>query len=355
MDVPRKEAESLFHEVIVNLSSTNRDIRSSLRKCLLSCQILGWESQAERFRRELEGYPQDIEIPYYRNVSGILSWKPIGHPVDTIYWETSDEAFSPDLSPEPTNLVVFAPLDWIFSAAQNGYIEDTGEEKTVRFQKGRNSIVIKKYKNFASSAFGRILSSIENKIYNFAVRSYVQLKYGDLQIDIWEEYRTRAEQALSTMQLSQHLAGIQRGIESGNPEMLRTAVLGCRNLLHDIATFLWRDPRSTYTHLPGDGEDGKLQVTDDKYKNRLSAYIHQKSIQRKQRKSLSADLGYLAARISALISFQAEGHGDIKLDEARSIAIATYIVIGELAIWTDMEPINSYEAPTNLDDLLSES
>jgi hypothetical protein len=184
---------------------------------------------------------------------------------------------------------------------------------------------------------------LENKAYMFAVSSYVQLKYGDLQASIWEDYSKRAEEALLSMNLSQHLDGIKRGIESGNPEMLRTAVLGCRNLLHDIATYLWRDPKATYTQLRGDGADGKLQVTEDKSKNRLSAYIHQKSITGKQRIYITDVLDYLAARISSLISFQSEGHGDIEADEARSIAIGTYMVIAELAIWTDLEPVVNYQ------------
>lgn len=347
MNDPRIEAQVLFSEVVSILTSASRDLTTSLRKCLLACELLGWKDQANWLRMEIEGYPAEIARPYYRIVSGVRSWQPVGSPVDTIFWQSSDEAYSPDLSSDSTSLDVFARLDWILSAAQHGYIEKIAEEKTVRFRDGRRAMTLRRQKYFAPSAFGSILAVLENKAYMFAANSYVQLKYGDLQASIWEDYRKRAEQALVSMNLYQHLDGIKRGIESGNPEMFRTAVLGCRNLLHDVATYLWRDLRVTYTLLPGDGADGRLQVTEDKYKNRLSAYLHQQSITGKQRIYITDVLEYLAAHISALISFQSEGHGDIGYDEARSIALGTYMVIAELAIWTDLEPVVEYQMKTS--------
>ena len=346
MDDPRTEAIILFSEVVTNLTSSVRDLTSSVRKCLLACELLGWKSQAAWFRIEMEGYPADLARPYYRIIPGIQSWQPVGGPVETVFWQSSDEAHSPDLSSDSTTLDVFARLDWILSAAQTGYTERTDEEKTVRYRADRKTITLKRQKHFLPSAFASILAALENKVYLFATSSYVQLKYGDLQTSIWESYSKKAEETLLSMQLSQHLDGIKQGIESGNPEMLRTAVLGCRNLLHDVATYLWRDPRATYTYLPGDGADGKMKVTDDKYKNRLSAYLHQKSIGGKQRLYLTESLEYLASHISSLIAFQADGHGDIEPDEARSIAIGTYIVIAELTIWTNLEPVVKYKGPT---------
>lgn len=346
MDDPRIEAQGLFSEVVSILTSASRDLTVSLRKCLFACELLGWKDQANWLRMEIEGYPMEVARPYYRIVSGVRSWQPVGSPVDTIFWQTSDEAYSPDVSSDTTSLDVFARLDWILSAAQNGHIDKTSEEKIVHFRDGRSTMTLRRQKYFAPSTFGSILAVLEHKTYMFAIGSYVQLKYGDLQTSIWEDYRKRAEHALLSMNLSQHLEGIKRGIESGNPEMFRTAVLGCRNLLHDVATYLWKDLRATYTPLPGDGADGKLQVTEDKYKNRLSAYLHQKSITGKKRIYITDALEYLAIHISALITFQSEGHGNIEHDEARSIAIGTYMVIAELAIWTDLEPVIEYQMET---------
>lgn len=342
MNDPRTEAQTLFSEVIANLTSSHCDIIVSVRKCLLACELLNWKTKADWFRMELEGYPAGVERPYYRFVNGVRSWQPSGGPAEFVFWFSSEEMHNPELASDVTSLDVFASLDWVLSAAKSGYTEKTDEEKIVRYRDGRSTITLYRQKYFPIVAFGTLLAALENKVYFFATRSYVQLKFGDLQSSIWEDYSKKAEQALLSMNLSQHLDGIKLGIESGNPEMLRTAVLGCRNLLHDIAKYLWKDPRSIYTQLPGDGEEGKLQVTEDKPKNRLSAYLHQKSIKGKQRQYINNTLEHLATCISSLISYQSEGHGDIELEEAGSIVIGTYIVIAELAIWTDLEPVLEY-------------
>lgn len=49
----------------------------------------------------------------------------------------------------------------------------------------------------------------------------------------------------------------------------------CRDILHDLAAYLWQDPRETYEHLPGKGKDRKLRVTKSDYVNRLGAYLHE--------------------------------------------------------------------------------
>jgi hypothetical protein len=345
MSDSRTEAQTLFSEVVSNLTSSTPDLTASLRKCLLACELLGWETQGDWLRIEMEGYPAEAARPNYRIVQGVQSWQPTGGSVDVILWESSDQAHLPDIASDSTSLDVFARLGWILSAAKSGYTERTDEEKTVRFRNNSRTMTLKKQNYFTPSVFGAILEVLENKAYKFAVSSYVQLKYGDLQTSIWEDYSKRAEEAVLSMKLSQHLDGIKQGIESGNPEMLRTAVLGCRNLLDDVAKHLWKDPRETYTHLPGDGADGKLRVTDDKYKNRLSAYLHQKSTARNQRKYLTDAFHYLASLISSLISFQAKGHREIEPYEARSIAINTYVVIAELTILTDLEPVVEYQEP----------
>lgn len=48
----------------------------------------------------------------------------------------------------------------------------------------------------------------------------------------------------------------------------------CRSLLSGAASYLWRDPRRWYPKLPGSGSEG-LAVTEDKYLNRLGAYLHE--------------------------------------------------------------------------------
>jgi len=266
--------------------------------------------------------------------------------VTNLLWCTSNEAYSSDLSSEPTTLDVPAPIDWILEAAQTGFTEFLGEEKVVYSRSSGGNVSLKHQKYFTPAAFKAIIWNVEELVYNSAVSSYAQLKYGHLMTGIWEEYRQKVEDALQVMGLPTDLSAIQHDLESGNTAALRMAVLGCRNLLRDIADYLWRDQRSTYDLLSGSGNQGKLEVTSEKYKNRLRAYLHQKKITGKSGKFMSASLDYLAAQISSLIALQGKGHDSVDADQARSIALATYIAIGELAVRTDLDPVTEWQDPS---------
>jgi len=342
MDDPRKEAEILIEQVKEDLLSRKPDIKIALRKSMLACHLLNWNDKHQWFTHELEGYPSEIQRPNYRTAYGTSSWKPRGTISNRVFWDTSKEMHKDEYKQETVTLDVYANIDWVISAAQTGYIETTDEEQSALFRDGRMSVTLQKENHYLASTFRSILTHLENEIYKFASSAYVELRYGELQTDIWNEYMSVVEKALSAMNLANHLAAIQQGFEMENPEALRNSILGCRNLLKDVASFLWKDDRSTYDLLPGDGDNQKLQVTPDKFKNRLSAYLHQKTISLKNRKYLETEMMYLTQKISSLITLQAKGKDDISLDNAKSIAISTYFLIGELAIRTDLQPITSY-------------
>jgi len=115
--------------------------------------------------------------------------------------------------------------------------------------------------------------------FDFASRSYTVLRYGNVLTDIWHDYRVAVDAALARMQLHKHLDAIQEGVRSDNPELQHAPGFACRNLLTDLAAYLWRDPRTTYDLLPGGQAKGeKLVVTADKFANRLRAYLHQKGL-----------------------------------------------------------------------------
>jgi len=116
----------------------------------------------------------------------------------------------------------------------------------------------------------------------------------------------------------------------------------CRDILRDVATYLWQDPRETYEHLPGKGKDGKLPVTQKKYVNRLGAYLHKKGTAGETGAYLRAEMERIYNSIQTLNKLDSKAHGVITLDDARTAAIGTYTILGELATRTDMELLTEY-------------
>jgi len=110
-------------------------------------------------------------------------------------------------------------------------------------------------------------------------------------------------------------------------------------MLRDIAAYLWQDPRETYQYLQGQGKDGKLSVTQSDYVNRLGAYLHQKGITGKTRNYISAEMERIYHSIDTLNDLDSKAHDVVTLSDARTAAVGTYVILGELVTHTDMKPI----------------
>ncbi len=339
----REEAIDIFAQVIQKLSSPNQDLKACLRLCQHACQLLDWENDRDWFHRELSGYPPEISRPNYRIIPGELRWVAKGSALDRGYWESSTVSNTIEGQGEATTLDVWESIDWILKSTQTGAKDYTEEEKTVSLPDIGTSITIQRVKILPAANFASAVNRIENITYSFASKSYVQLRYGNTLGDIWSEYRDRVEVVLGKLNLANHLSAIHEGIESENSEAWRNAVLGCRNLLKDLADYLWQDPRPTYDHLNGQAPNDKLEVTKDKSKNRLSAYLHKKAVSGQVGRHLRDELEHLSSKISSLISLQSKAHEPLDQQLAKSIALATLFVIGELDIRTDMVPIQDYD------------
>jgi hypothetical protein len=350
---PQDEAIGLLGEVIANLTSTNKDLKSVLRKCQLVCELLGWEQQKQWIHQELNGYYKGANLPSYRIISGIRKWDvgKSGH--DSITWVSESIAYGVDsqiYEEEPDTLEVYAGIDWFISVSPAGYRDVLKETKVVTTPSKKDNVTLHRVRIFGSPAITWGLSQIEKAIYDFASSAYVQLKYSNVIKHIWDGYQIKVDKVISQLGLTQHLSAIENNLLSKNPEEWRVATFECRNLVNDLANYLWRDPRNRYEYLPGNTDDGKLDVSLGKFGNRLSAYLHQKGITGTQGKYLRDEASRLSASIQSLISFQSEAHEPMSHLNARSIAIAMYILIAEIVTRTDLTPIESYQKSAIVDE-----
>jgi len=119
----------------------------------------------------------------------------------------------------------------------------------------------------------------------------------------------------------------------------------CRDILHDLAAYLWCDQRETYEYLPGQGKGGKLRVTESDYVNRLGAYLHQKSVVGKTGAYLRAEMERIYQSISTLNELDSRAHSEVTLVDVRTAAIGTYTILGEIVTRTDVKPVTEYCIP----------
>lgn len=259
--------------------------------------------------------------------------------------EVDKYGLNPEIYPEINDILeVKAGINWIISAATTGYTEKLSDIKNVTSPSGRGNVKLRKIRSFPSANFSYSISQIERITYDFVSSSYVQLQYGNRVKDIWDRYRTTVETALQQLGFANHLSIIQDNIGKDNPEAWRAAVFECRSMLNDLADYLWKDPRDTYDLLKGSGSNGKLEVKQNNFGNRLSAYLHQKSVNGDEGKFLRDEAGKLSDSIENLIKLQNKGHKSIERPLADMVVLSTYFIIGEIAIRTDLMPIMEYSA-----------
>ena len=281
---PPDEATSILSNVVAELNSADRDIVLVLRRCLHACQLLSWSDELDWFKRELGGYPASFELPSHRRIQGKLIWRASGSVYEKLRRATEETVYGvedAEAEEEAAPLDVSAGVDFLLKVAQSGYTETTGETKEGWSPRRERSIKLERVRVFSAASFEQALSEIERMVFEFASRSYSVLRYGNALGDIWSDYRTAVDEALNHLGFGAHLDAIQSGLQSDNPEAWRAAVLECRNLLNDLANHLWQDPRATYLHLQGDGQGGRLNVQQDRFANRLAAYLHQKGLRGK--------------------------------------------------------------------------
>lgn len=353
---PYDEAVRILAEVIKELTAPNRDLLAIVRKCQHICEIVNWDSQKIWFQQELSGYYSTVHLPAYRKIPGQLIWEPKGSGIDQVYWDTNSfmgDVQEEDITEENITIDIREGLDWIIKTAKFGYKNPTGQTKD--YWLGSKTITLHRVEISWRAKFSHLMAEIERRTFDFASRAYVQLNYGNAISGIWADYRKIVDEGLQQLNMNRHLETIQKGLASENPESWRVAVNECRNIFEDMANYLWQDPRKTYKYLPGRDTEGKpqgeLEVKKGLFKNQLRAYIHQKGLGEKNRKFIQAEIDRLADSISSLISLQSKAHQSISRQDALSIAIATYVILGELIIRTDMQPLKEYAEPVKGTDI----
>jgi hypothetical protein len=341
---PQHEATQIFTDILQDLTSSGFDMKLVLRRCQHACQLLSWNDQRDWFKLELAGYSAGTKIPPYRRVNGILGWRvkcslPLAEVIQRV---TDYRAPNPPSPDEEVTLDLCFGIDDLKAACQWGFKETTGEIQEEASPRRDRLIEWERVRLFYADVFPAVLASIERMTFDFASQTYSLLRYGNVLTDLWTEYRTKVDAALRRLNLANHLDAIQIGLQSNNPEAWRNTAFGCRNLLNDVAGYLWRDTRKTYTHLPGTGSGEKLAVTSDKFANRLAAYIHQKGLRGTTREFVQNEMERLNASVNSLIALQSKAHAPITREDAVTAALGTYFILGELVIRTDMMPVEYY-------------
>jgi len=337
----KEEALRLTEQALALCSTPGHDTVGVLRLGFQITELLHWPEPRTWFWRELQGYPPDGPAPWYRaGIRGSLEWR-----VPELPQATGMNVGHFGLGATQSNVVAVQDFKqgagWLAASAVEGYEERTGRTSVHSAPAPLERMyTIYETRNFPAVAFRPVLALIEDEAFRWLSNVYATLKYGQALGDVWGLYTRVVDEKLPQLGLEQHYLTIGAGLRSSNPQDWRAALWSCRDLLHDLAAYLWRDPSPTYKYLPGKGKDGRLEITESHYVNRIGAYLHQKLGGSTTREYLATEADRIYGSIDKLSDFASKAHAaPPTFDDVRTAALSTYFLVGELVLRTDMLPV----------------
>lgn len=76
VSTPQENAAAILEGVLNDLIAGTTDTKSRPRRCAHACQILGWAEQLAWLQHELDGYPSELDLPWYRtDIGGHVEWR----------------------------------------------------------------------------------------------------------------------------------------------------------------------------------------------------------------------------------------------------------------------------------------
>jgi hypothetical protein len=150
----------------------------------------------------------------------------------------------------------------------------------------------------------------------------------------FEQYKQLVDSRLAEVGLDDELDAIYKGLAEDNPASWQNAILGCRNVLYRLSKILWQVPGDEYK-LPN-GE--KISVKYDKEKNRLHAYLAYWGVSKNKQPIARTEFDAVISLMRALINKSAKAKYSITKEEAFSLLLALYVLLGEMIALTDLKP-----------------
>lgn len=199
---------------------------------------------------------------------------------------------------------------------------------TAELQKTFLSWQIDQRKNFATRK--ALVTSLRAGLHAYVSEVHLSIEFGDVVESIFESARSEIDGflRLHAPAAVEKLVAISDRMAEDLTESRTAALTSCRRLLMTLADALFPAQEGEWIDSKGKGR----KVGVEQYKNRLMAYLSERSSSQGTVEILESELAYLADRLDAIYEKTCKGvHIDVGQQEARLAIIHAYLFIGELA------------------------
>ncbi len=183
-------------------------------------------------------------------------------------------------------------------------------------------------KNYSDtiSLYSSLLSKIRNMFYSYVLNVYYQVAFDNITETIFQKTQKSINEKLQKINpsITKKLVAAYNRVNSDNEEELSQAMSSCRNALKEFADTVFPAREGVFKRKDG----SEMIVSDDKYKNRLIAFIEEHE-SKTNKEYLIARSNDLITRIHSLNDILSKGtHVGLDANFINICIIDTFLVIG---------------------------
>jgi hypothetical protein len=261
--------------------------RLDLMRCKYLANLLN--KNVEWIDFELNSYPSEEKLPYYRKPKTWVKWK------DTSKAIKFDE-----------------PISFIESYYLNLPMSE------LHFQQGGETLLV--YRQY----FTTLLEFVNQQILDFIQNVIIELKFGKIESDIFEETRTLVNRELSKLcpQALKKLTETYEDLTLGKSDLKWSQIaFACREILMDFTDSIFK---------PEFLRDGEETPTRTQTKNKLHYTLRAKVESETNRELVESQLDYFD-KLTNFVQKMAHPSGfEVTKENANRCVIYTYLLIGDV-------------------------
>lgn len=326
------EAVELAHSILDDIELNRIPLSNIAFKASRLARIIGDYETAKRFRIEASGYPiENGLVPNKYFQMGIKAGRATKYNDDGKVISIRVDSISDlEFSISTAQLALESAKDpdvSISSANPNQYVSSFHSNRPER-NEIRNTIL----------SASNLLSKIRSTIHEYVLGEYIKLRYSEISYNIFTNIQERVDNKVNFFvpDAVNRFISIYGNLSSDNPEDWSNAVTSCRRILKDLADALY-PATNKKIKKEVNGKIIEISLGNEFYKNRLIAFIEDKSSSNRFKDIVGSHLDYIGERIESIYQASNKGAHETIIDkqEAERYTIFTYLLVGDILTISD--------------------
>ncbi len=170
----QERALEIVAGIVRDFRSPETNLKALLRQCQEACHLIEREDWGNWAKHELYGYPQEMNVPIYRNGMMITLWKVSDAPFDRYNAILAGETQAQDIERE--TFVFREGIEQLLSLSQRGIQTPTGQRERRWLARSDDKVTFEQWRYAPQQVYTQMIDGIEQNLHRFALDIEKQLR-----------------------------------------------------------------------------------------------------------------------------------------------------------------------------------